>query len=92
MIHTNTTNRDREFIRYCNKDINKEQTMNAKEQIVEDWNNAHEPGTAVTWKDDSGEIHNAKTRSYAEVLGGHTPVIWLTGMSGCYALERVIPV
>jgi len=67
----------------------KEIPMATPEQMVDDWNNVHEPGIDVTWEDDFGEIHNAKTRSYAEMLGGHTPVIWLTGVSGCYDLERV---
>jgi len=41
-------------------------------------------------------IHDDRTRvvlttvsAPAHVLGGHTPVVTLTGVSGCYALDRV---
>ena len=57
--------------------------------IVDAWNDAHDPGVDVIWRDDFGDEHHAKTRSYAEMMGGHTPVVWLTGRSGCYALGRV---
>ncbi len=32
------------------------------------------------------------TRSEAEVMSGHSAVIWLTGVSGSYLLDRVTPV
>lgn len=31
------------------------------------------------------------TRSAAEVLSGHTAVVWLDGVRGCYALSHVTP-
>lgn len=58
-------------------------------EIVEKWNEAHEPGIAVIVTDDFGKETATKTRSYAELLGGHTPVIWLEGITGCYDLTRV---
>lgn len=33
-----------------------------------------------------------RTRSKAEVLGGHTPVVWVDGHSACIALTHVDPV
>ena len=33
-----------------------------------------------------------RTRSAAQVLSGHSAVIWLEGVSGCYLLDRVKPV
>ncbi|WP_374650281.1 hypothetical protein [Rhizorhabdus sp.] len=33
-----------------------------------------------------------RTRSKAEVLSGHSAVIWLDGISGCYLLDRVTPI
>ena len=33
-----------------------------------------------------------RTRSEAEVMSGHSPVIWLENVSGCYLLDRVTPV
>ncbi len=56
---------------------------------VENWNLKHPVGTKVILtKDDKSTVETA-TRSQAELLGGHTPVIWLEGMSGCWALSRV---
>lgn len=58
--------------------------------IVDAWNQEHPPpGTAVVLIKDDEAKFNTKTRSWAEVLGGHTPVVWVNGISGCYLLERV---
>lgn len=40
---------------------------------------------------DDGSDVPSKTRSPAEVLGGHSAVVWLEGTSGCYLLDRVTP-
>jgi hypothetical protein len=48
----------------------------------------HPVGTPVDVRRDGGEIVRTKTRSEAAVIG-ETAVIWLDGISGCYALERV---
>lgn len=63
------------------------------------WNAANPVGTAVTVRMDSGELRETTTRSEAQILGaepskgyiGHTAVIWLDGISGCYLLDRVTP-
>ena len=54
------------------------------------WNRCHPPGTAVILVKDDGTHTHTKTRSPAEMLGGHTPVVWLDELSGCYSLDRVI--
>jgi hypothetical protein len=69
------------------------------EQIaqVAAWNQRYPVGTEVTVKLDSGEVRDTRTRSEAQMLGaepsknnpGHTAVIWLVGISGCYLLSRV---
>lgn len=74
---------------------------NVKLQLlqVENWNLKHPIGTEVTVGMDSGEIRATKTRSAAQMLGaepsknspGHTAVIFLDGISGCYLLSRVRP-
>jgi hypothetical protein len=56
---------------------------------VENWNLKHSVGIPVTVKLDSGEVRTTKTRSRAEMLSGHSPVIWLDGITGCYLLDRV---
>ena len=48
-------------------------------------------GGAVTVRLDSGEVRPTVTRSKAQILSGHTPVIWLEGITGCYLLDRVTP-
>lgn len=55
----------------------------------DDWNAKHPVGTAVTLTKDLGEQVPTKTRSVAQVLSGHSAVIWLEGISGCWLLERV---
>ena len=55
--------------------------------------NARYPvGQAVTLRRDNGEGFQTVTRSPAEVLSGHSAVIWLEGVTGCYLLDRVAPV
>jgi hypothetical protein len=49
-------------------------------------------GATVRVKKDSGEMVETTTRSRAEVLSGHSAVIWLEGISGCYLLDRVRPI
>jgi hypothetical protein len=58
---------------------------------VESWNNRVSVGDAVVFRKDDGRTVNTKTRSRASILGGHTAVIWLDGISGCVVLDRVNP-
>ncbi len=32
------------------------------------------------------------TRSEAQILSGHSPVVWMENVSGCYLLDRVTPI
>ena len=57
--------------------------------VCDRFNAAHQVGAVVSVKMDSGEIRNTITTSHAQVMGSHTAVIWLDGISGCYDLERV---
>jgi len=56
------------------------------------FNAAHPVGRMVTVRLDSGELRETTTRSEAEVLSGHSAVIWLNGIRGCYLLDRVTPI
>lgn len=49
-------------------------------------------GQAVTVRKDDGTGMSTTTRSQAQVLSGHTAVIWLDGITGCYLLDRVTPI
>lgn len=64
----------------------------AQQRIVEAWNARYPVGTRVRVRMDLGGIVETKTRSRAELLSGHTAVIWLDDIVGAYALERVTAV
>ncbi len=49
-------------------------------------------GQAVTVRKDDGSGVQTNTRTRAQVLSGHSAVIWLDGISGCYLLDRVTPI
>lgn len=55
------------------------------------FNRRYPVGTTVTLKRDTGDGQVTKTRAPAEVLSGHSAVIWLDDVSGCYLLDRVVP-
>lgn len=57
--------------------------------MVDHWNKTVPVGTPVEVTKDRGEIIETKTASEAWMLGGHTPVILVEGISGGYSLERV---
>lgn len=54
--------------------------------------NARYPvGTPGLLTRDSGELLRTRTRSEAMVLSGHSAVVWLEGVGGCYLLDRFAP-
>lgn len=55
------------------------------------WNKQHTIGTRVLLTKDDGARYLRKTRSAAEVLSGHSAVIWLDDERGCWLLERCEP-
>ena len=61
------------------------------EKSANDWNSKYPVGKPVEVTLDGGSIKETKTASEAWVLGGHTAVIKLEGISGGYALNRVRP-
>lgn len=77
----------------------KKPTKSEKHQLelVQEWNTMHQIGEEVIVTKDDGKDVTTKTRSSAYMLGasgeysGHTAVIMLDGISGCYSLERVRP-
>lgn len=66
--------------------------VEALHRQCDDFNARYPVGQIVTVRKDGGEVVSTTTRSKAEVLSGHSVVIWLDGISGCYLLDRVIPV
>jgi hypothetical protein len=58
---------------------------------VEVFNEKHPVGSSVTVIFDLGEKVETKVKFPAQVLSGHTAVVWLENISGCYNLDRVMP-
>lgn len=60
------------------------------EAQVEIWNASVEVGDWVEYREvlGEGEASLFRTRSVAQVLSGHTAVVWLEGKSGCVCLEH----
>lgn len=63
------------------------------------WNARYPIGTPVTAypgarpeDDPTGERLTTRTRSEAQILGGHTAVVWVDGHGACIALTHVDPV
>ncbi|MFJ1827372.1 hypothetical protein [Streptomyces sp. NPDC088178] len=65
---------------------------------AEQWNERYPIGTPVTAypgcrpeDDPNDERLVTRTRSKAEVLGGHTDVVWVDGHGACIALTHIDP-
>jgi hypothetical protein len=55
---------------------------------VADWNNLVSLGGEVDYRSHpEAEPQRFKTRTEAQVLSGHTAVVWLEGKSGCVTCE-----
>lgn len=69
-------------------------TPTAEFAAARDFNDTHPIGTPVRyWKGArEGDGRTARTRTAAQLLGGHTAVVWLDGVSGCIALTHVEPI
>lgn len=62
--------------------------MTEQEQ-VDTWNRDNQTGVCVDVRRDNGTTLRTVTRSSAHLLSGQRAVIWLKGVSGCYALNCV---
>lgn len=64
----------------------------ALQRLCDRFNARYAVGQVVAMRKDSGDAIITKTRSEAQVLSGHSAVIWLDGVTGCYLLDRVTPI
>ena len=64
--------------------------MEVMESKVKIFNAQWPVGSLVTVIKDFGECVETKIRFPAQVLSGHTAVIWLENISGAYVLNRVV--
>lgn len=60
------------------------------EALVNAWNEHCPTGTPVAVVKDDFTVHAGTTRSQAWVLCG-TPVVSVTGISGGFSLDRIVP-
>jgi len=68
------------------------QNRKLQQAKCDDFNAQHPVGCSVDLLMDDRQVMRTITRSKAEVLEGHSAVIWLRGVAGCYLLDRVTPV
>jgi len=63
------------------------------QQEVDAWNARVKVGDSAEYSDVVGltEPQTFKTKSEAEVLSGHTAVVWLEGKRGCVAVSHCKP-
>lgn len=88
----NAAGYDEEFMSECRSCRPRRKSISEQKADVACWNAAHPVGREVTVEMDNGKKLKTKTTSEAWLMGGHTAVIKLEGISGGYALERVMPV
>ncbi|KUZ78274.1 hypothetical protein [Burkholderia ubonensis] len=63
------------------------------QKAVDDWNARVSVGATVEYSEVRGDPPKTfTTRTAAEVLSGHTAVVWLNGKSGCVAISHCTPV
>jgi hypothetical protein len=70
----------------------KELREQREQKVCDKFNEAHPVGTKVRYwkKEREGEPSGvAQTRSMAQVLSGHTAVVWVVGEPGCIAMSHV---
>lgn len=75
------------------RDVRSKRAQRNPHIAVAAWNNALNVGQWVEYRsypEAAPVLH--RTRTQAEVLSGHTPVVWLHGKSGCVTLESCTPV
>jgi hypothetical protein len=65
-------------------------TIKQLQKAVDKWNSANPVGTLVSYESiiGEGETHRGASTSEAEILSGHSAVVWLAGKSGCVCLEH----
>lgn len=67
-----------------------QESTEVMESKIKIFNEKHPVGSVVAVVKDFGERIETKVRHPAQILSGHTAVVWLDGISGCYCLDRVI--
>jgi hypothetical protein len=68
-------------------------TLAELQAVCDQWNAKYPVGTSVEYHPviDEPEHRVRTTRTPAQVLSGHTAVVWLNEERGCVALEACVP-
>lgn len=68
--------------------------VNHERRKVSTFNIYHPVGTPVRYWTGAleGEGVESKTTTPAQLLGGHTAVVWVEGHAACVALSHVLPI
>ncbi len=66
--------------------------MEQEELLVRKWNRSHRVGTPVIVHRDNGEDFKTKTRTRAQLLSGHSAVVWVEGLASCYSAHKIEPI
>ena len=71
--------------------MNRPPSQEELKRQCEGWNMANPIGTPVEYHSIIGHpaFRMTRTRTVAQVLSGHTAVVWVDGMAGCVALAAV---
>lgn len=65
--------------------------MSDLQSICDEFNAKYPVDTKGFLRKDDGSVIATRTRARAQVLSGHTAVIWVEGVTGCYLLDRFTP-
>ncbi len=63
--------------------------LRGEQKKVDRWNADKAVGVPVTYLKDDGTQIKTATRTPAELLSGHTAVVWVDGIAGCVRLDRI---
>lgn len=67
-------------------------SVKALQKQCDQFNARFPVGTRVMLRKDNDDTLVTHTISEARVLSGHSAVIWVKGVAGCYLLDRVTPI
>lgn len=70
--------------------IYEKESIKIKQTKVDVFNKLNPVGSRVTLIGDFGDRTDTEVKHAADLMGGHTAVVWLKGVVGSYALDRVI--
>lgn len=70
--------------------VPKRKTPAQLQKACDAWNAKHPVGTLVSYEEikGEGETHRGASATEAQVMSGHSAVIWLEGKRGCVCLEH----